>query len=133
MSDPLSGMFMGDSAFTASSNPYNFPHPAQGAGLAQPINMKSAVYGGSGGFPPRFDGLNSTLAPPVLDISQGQTDWLKNYDAMFGNEAMEAANRMNGEQRLGFGDDFTSTPGVNGESWTSFIEPGEWEMPTTGQ
>lgn len=132
MSDPLAGMFMGASAFTAS-NPYNFPHPAQGAGLAQPVNMKSAGYGGTSSFPPSFDGLNSTLAPPALDISQGQADWLKNYDAMFGNKAMEAPSRVDGEQGIALNDGVTSTPGVNGESWTSFIEAGEWEMPTASQ
>ncbi|TVY57842.1 hypothetical protein LCER1_G000959 [Lachnellula cervina] len=65
---------------------------------------------------PSFDGLHSTLAPSAFN----QPD----ANQSFFDDALKIGN---GNESL------TGTPGINGESWGSFIDTDQWDFPAASQ
>jgi hypothetical protein len=65
---------------------------------------------------PSYDGLNSTLAPSALDLSQGT----QGFNQSFFDQVIKTGSPA-------------GTPGLNGESWGSFIDTEQWEMPSASQ
>ncbi|TVY45466.1 hypothetical protein LSUB1_G000293 [Lachnellula subtilissima] len=65
---------------------------------------------------PSFDGLHSTLAPSAFNQSDANQS--------FFDDALKIGN---GNETL------TGTPGINGESWGSFIDTDQWDIPAASQ
>ena len=105
--DPLTSMMM------AGSN--NFPQQYYNFNNA-PLPETTSI--GKQQVHPSYDGLNSTLAPSALDLSQGVQDFSQSQS--FFDQAIKSGSPV-------------GTPGLNGESWGSFIDTEQWEMPSASQ
>jgi len=105
MNDPYMHMLMNGSD-NQSDNSWNFDAELQSTSdtVKQPQTF------------PSFDGLHSTLAPSAFN----QTD----VNQSFFDDALKIGN---GNETL------TGTPGINGESWGSFIDTDQWDIPTASQ
>jgi hypothetical protein len=115
--DPLSNAMMESSG--------NMPTPAYNFGSTLPstteIGKGQQIY-------PTSQGLNSTLgagvAPSDLDLSQGYQGSLDfSQNQSFFDQAVNT-----GEEATPAG-----TPGLGGESWSSFIDTDRWDAPTSSQ
>lgn len=103
----------------------NLPTPAYNFGSILPetteIGKGQQTY-------PTFNGLNSTLgagvAPSDLEINSG-------YQG--GQDSIQ--DRSFFDQAINTGDEATpaGTPGLGGESWSSFIDTDRWDAPTSSQ
>jgi hypothetical protein len=116
--DPISNMMM------VGSN--NFPNSAYNFNSTLPETTE--IGKGQQNYP-TFNGLNSTLgcsvAPSDLDLSQsfrGGEDFSQNQS--FFDQAINPGS-----------DEATpaGTPGLGGESWSSFIKTDRWDAPTSSQ
>jgi hypothetical protein len=105
--DPLTSMFM------AGADPSQFyDFTSQVPQIPQTMNVsKHLQY-------PSFNGLNSTLAPS--NNQEASLDCSSFFD-----HAMDSSR--NGD----FATTPTGTPGVNGESWASFIDTDQWDVPSS--
>ena len=106
--DPLSSMFM---AGADQSQIYDFNAqlpPALETNKHQPH--------------PRFDGLNSTLAPSAREDNAEDVTQQLAHDS----------NQSFFDQAI-IGNTPAGTPGVNGESWGNFIDTEQWNTPASSQ
>ena len=104
--DPLTSVMMAGSS-NLPGNFYDFNNQS----LPQTTSVgKHQVH-------PSFDGLNCTLAPSALELSQANDTQNQSF---FENAIKDGSKGITP----------AGTPGVNGESWGNFIDDSAWDIPS---